>query len=179
MHEIILNKYAEFAQAHLKKLRLAIVDGWEDSKYNTSLVFLLWAVKKLRLVSPSLKPVSFKDKGMPTVPSHWKNTCEKGTKFSQPNCNKKLICARSFPQGYEAIVVRVNQTVDYRSPRDFKGHGTHTASTAGGNVVEEASMFWLSKGLGKWNEIFFTNCSLQGLGTFRCNSLKTKLLLWH
>ncbi|XP_050386133.1 subtilisin-like protease SBT1.1 [Argentina anserina] len=90
--------------------------------------------------------VSFKDKGMSSVPSHWKGTCEKGTKFSQSNCNKKLIGARSFLQGYEAIVGRINETVDYRSPRDSEGHGTHTASTAGGNVVKKASLFGLAKG---------------------------------
>ncbi|KAM5555027.1 subtilisin-like protease SBT1.1 [Rosa sericea] len=90
--------------------------------------------------------VSFKDKGMSPVPSHWNGTCEQGTRFSHSNCNKKLIGARAFFQGYEAIVGRVNETVDYRSPRDSEGHGTHTASTAGGNVVKQASLFGLAKG---------------------------------
>ncbi|PRQ57752.1 putative tripeptidyl-peptidase II [Rosa chinensis] len=90
--------------------------------------------------------ISFKDKGMSSVPSHWNGTCEPGTRFSHSNCNKKLIGARAFFQGYEAIVGRVNETVDYRSPRDSEGHGTHTASTAGGNVVKQASLFGLAKG---------------------------------
>ncbi|XP_008232840.1 PREDICTED: subtilisin-like protease SBT1.1 [Prunus mume] len=90
--------------------------------------------------------VSFQDSGMSPVPSRWKGTCEEGTKFSFSNCNKKLIGARAFVQGYEAIVGRVNETVDYRSPRDSNGHGTHTASTAAGNFVNQASLFGLAKG---------------------------------
>lgn len=90
--------------------------------------------------------VSFKDSGMSSVPSHWKGTCEQGTKFSHSNCNKKLIGAKAFFQGYEGIVGRINETVDYRSPRDSEGHGTHTASTAAGNVVKRASLFGLAKG---------------------------------
>ncbi|XVF22651.1 hypothetical protein REPUB_Repub12eG0189800 [Reevesia pubescens] len=92
--------------------------------------------------------VSFQDKGMSPVPSNsrWKGTCEEGTKFTQSNCNKKLIGARALFQGYEAAAGRINETKDYRSARDAEGHGTHTASTAAGNLVENASIFGLAKG---------------------------------
>lgn len=83
---------------------------------------------------------------MSPVPPRLKGTCEEGTRFSFSNCNKKLIGARAFVQGYEAIVGRVNETVDYRSPRDSNGHGTHTASTAAGNFVNHASLFGLANG---------------------------------
>ncbi|KAJ4831291.1 hypothetical protein Tsubulata_020391 [Turnera subulata] len=69
-----------------------------------------------------------------------------GTKFSPENCNKKLIGARAFFKGYEAVAGRINETVDYRSPRDSQGHGTHTAATAAGSFVEDASLFGLAKG---------------------------------
>ncbi|KAJ8749014.1 hypothetical protein K2173_013457 [Erythroxylum novogranatense] len=91
--------------------------------------------------------VSFKDSGITTeVPSRWKGTCESGTRFSRRNCNNKLIGARVFFKGYEASFGRINETVDYRSPRDAQGHGTHTASTAGGNLIERASFFRMANG---------------------------------
>ncbi|KAK0580462.1 hypothetical protein LWI29_002223 [Acer saccharum] len=90
--------------------------------------------------------ISFQDKGMSPVPSKWKGVCEEGTKFSQSNCNKKLIGARAFFKGYETIIGRIDETVDFRSPRDAQGHGTHTASTAAGNLVSNASFFGLAKG---------------------------------
>ncbi|KAL8500165.1 hypothetical protein ACS0TY_019957 [Phlomoides rotata] len=89
---------------------------------------------------------SFSGSGIPPVPPHWKGKCKRGPKFAASNCNKKLIGARAFFKGYEAIAGRINETSDYRSPRDSQGHGTHTASTAGGNLVRGASLFGLGKG---------------------------------
>ncbi|CAK7347978.1 unnamed protein product [Dovyalis caffra] len=81
--------------------------------------------------------VSFQDSGMSAVPLKWKGTCESGTKFSPSDCNKKLIGARAFFKGYEVIAGRINETIDYRSPRDSQGKGTAQlplvyAGTAGG-----------------------------------------------
>ncbi|OMP00485.1 hypothetical protein COLO4_12650 [Corchorus olitorius] len=89
---------------------------------------------------------SFQDHGMPPIPARWKGTCEKGTKFSPSNCNKKLIGARSFYKAYLASGGKINQTEEYLSPRDADGHGTHTASTAAGNLVADASLFGLANG---------------------------------
>lgn len=90
--------------------------------------------------------VSFHDSGMPPVPSRWNGVCEAGTNFSATTCNKKIIGARSYLKGYEAIAGRVNESVEFRSPRDGQGHGSHTASTAAGNFVKKASMFGFAKG---------------------------------
>ncbi|WCJ23123.1 Subtilisin-like protease [Euphorbia peplus] len=90
--------------------------------------------------------VSFRDTGLPDVPSKWKGMCESGTNFSATNCNKKIIGAKAFFKGYESIIGAINETLDFRSPRDSQGHGTHTASTAAGNVVPNANFFGLANG---------------------------------
>ncbi|KAG8391733.1 hypothetical protein BUALT_Bualt01G0217800 [Buddleja alternifolia] len=90
---------------------------------------------------------SFRGSGINSpVPPHWKGKCQAGTKFSPSKCNKKLIGAGAFFKGYEAIAGRINETLDYRSARDSEGHGTHTASTAGGNYIKGASFLGLAKG---------------------------------
>ncbi|KAL2892326.1 Subtilisin-like protease SBT4.14 [Bienertia sinuspersici] len=91
--------------------------------------------------------ISFSDKGLSQVPVKWKGTCEKGANFSASNCNKKLIGARAFLKGYEAINGRINGTDAYRSVRDSNGHGTHTASTAAGSMVHGASFSGMAKGV--------------------------------
>ncbi|XP_068634691.1 subtilisin-like protease SBT1.1 [Aristolochia californica] len=91
--------------------------------------------------------VSFRDGKVGPVPSHWRGICEEGTRFSTANCNKKLIGARAFFKGYESAAGRINETVDFRSPRDTQGHGTHTASTAAGNLVPGASMLGVAGGV--------------------------------
>jgi len=90
--------------------------------------------------------ISFKDSGFSPVPPRWKGVCEQGTKFSPSNCNKKLIGARYYFRGYEKFIGKINETTDYRSARDSQGHGTHTASTAAGNVVKNANIFGLARG---------------------------------
>ncbi|XP_054781277.1 subtilisin-like protease SBT1.1 [Prosopis cineraria] len=91
--------------------------------------------------------VSFRESaGMLPVPSRWKGVCENGTQFSSGNCNKKLIGARAFFKGYEKFAGKINESTDYRSARDSEGHGTHTASTAAGGLVENASLFGLAGG---------------------------------
>ncbi|KAJ0097604.1 hypothetical protein Patl1_28569 [Pistacia atlantica] len=81
---------------------------------------------------------SFVDTGLGPLPSNWKGACEAGTNFSLSICNRKLIGARYFSKGYESK--------ESKSPRDDDGHGTHTASTAAGSVVEGASLFGYAAG---------------------------------
>lgn len=90
--------------------------------------------------------ISFRSSGISPVPPRWKGKCQAGTKFRASNCNRKLIGARAFFKGYEAIAGTINETLDYRSPRDSEGHGTHTSSTAGGNIVKGANTLGLAKG---------------------------------
>ncbi|KAL3616965.1 hypothetical protein CASFOL_039359 [Castilleja foliolosa] len=79
---------------------------------------------------------SFSDEGMDEVPKSWKGQCQSGQAFNSSHCNKKLIGARYYIKGYEMNYGPLNnQTLDYRSPRDIEGHGTHTASTAGGRAT--------------------------------------------
>ncbi|KAL5714294.1 hypothetical protein ACHQM5_016275 [Ranunculus cassubicifolius] len=89
---------------------------------------------------------SFNDRGMSPIPDRWKGTCENGTAFSSSLCNLKLIGARSFSRGLQAGGIPISKDRDYDSARDFEGHGTHTASTAAGNVVQNVGHFGYATG---------------------------------
>lgn len=89
---------------------------------------------------------SFQDTFLGLVPLRWKGLCEEGTNFSAALCNKKLIGARSFYKGYESATGPINETTEYKSPRDGNGHGTHTSSTAAGNYVYGASLLGSAPG---------------------------------
>ncbi|XP_031129448.1 subtilisin-like protease SBT5.6 [Ipomoea triloba] len=82
---------------------------------------------------------SFSDEGMKPIPSSWKGICQEGVAFNSSHCNRKLIGARYYLKSYEATFGRLNETRDFRSPRDVDGHGTHTASTVGGRRVPNAA----------------------------------------
>ncbi|XP_061998353.1 subtilisin-like protease SBT4.4 [Rosa rugosa] len=72
---------------------------------------------------------SFRDEGFGAAPMKWKGVCEGGENFS---CNNKIIGARFYDPA--------------ESARDEDGHGTHTASTAAGNVVTDVSFYGLEPG---------------------------------
>ncbi|XP_057765175.1 subtilisin-like protease SBT5.4 [Salvia miltiorrhiza] len=86
---------------------------------------------------------SFSGQGYGPIPSKWKGICQ----FNQSLCNRKLIGARYFIKGYEAYTGK--QDPSMHNPRDTEGHGSHTLSTAGGNMVAGASVFGIGNGTAK------------------------------
>ena len=64
----------------------------------------------------------------------WHGRCIPGDQFVATNCNQKLIGARWYNAGWGGDAgIRTQLPWEFVSPRDYGGHGTHTASTAGGN----------------------------------------------
>ncbi|PIN22915.1 Tripeptidyl-peptidase II [Handroanthus impetiginosus] len=94
---------------------------------------------------------SFKDNGMGPIPAKWKGFCQSGDEFDPAkHCNKKIIGARYFIDGFLAEInepFNATENQDYLSPRDFEGHGTHCASTAGGSFVSNVSANGLAYGI--------------------------------
>ncbi|XP_013446506.2 subtilisin-like protease SBT4.14 isoform X2 [Medicago truncatula] len=81
---------------------------------------------------------SFKDDGLGPPPAKWRGTCDKYVNFS--GCNNKIVGAKYFKLDGRS------ESSDILSPIDVSGHGTHTASTAAGNLVPNASLFGLANG---------------------------------
>lgn len=88
---------------------------------------------------------SFNDDGMTAIPPNWKGTCDGGQEFNASMCNLKLIGARYFNKGLIASS-KLGFKPSMNSARDDYGHGTHTASTAVGNYVDDVSYFGYAKG---------------------------------
>uniref|UniRef100_A0A1D1Z0D1 Subtilisin-like protease n=1 Tax=Anthurium amnicola TaxID=1678845 RepID=A0A1D1Z0D1_9ARAE len=120
---------------------------WSDSDYGSDVI--------IGVLDTGVWPErrSFSDLNLGPVPSVWKGVCESGSNFSPSNCNKKLIGARSFSLGHDAAAAAggpaINETVEFRSPRDADGHGTHTASTAAGRHAFQASLAGYAAGIAK------------------------------
>ncbi|KAL6880068.1 hypothetical protein ACP4OV_011633 [Aristida adscensionis] len=74
---------------------------------------------------------SFADDGLGPPPRRWKGACHNFT------CNNKIIGARAYRQGHEAAGL---------SPVDTAGHGSHTASTVAGRVVDGVGLAGLAAG---------------------------------
>ncbi|GAV62890.1 Peptidase_S8 domain-containing protein/PA domain-containing protein/Inhibitor_I9 domain-containing protein, partial [Cephalotus follicularis] len=122
---------------------------WSDSDYGSDVIIGVFDTG----IWPERR--SFIDKNLGPVPARWKGVCETGVKFTTKNCNRKLIGARFFSKGHEAAarsagpITGVNETVEFKSPRDADGHGTHTASTAAGRYVFRANMSGYAAGIAK------------------------------
>lgn len=72
----------------------------------------------------------------------WKGTCIHGDAFNASHCNRKIIGARWYAKGISQEEING----DYLSARDVNGHGTHTASTAAGSLVQNVSFGGLGTG---------------------------------
>lgn len=65
----------------------------------------------------------------------WNGKCVPGEAFNASLCNQKLIGARFYNAGFGGNAgIDAQLPFEFNSPRDHNGHGTHTASTAGGNA---------------------------------------------
>ena len=93
-------------------------------------------------VDGSGKPVAYNQAGTQAYgapPARWQGMCQTGPGFTTSMCNNKLIGARFYVNSFNASGA-VATSFEYASPRDGGGHGTHTASTAGGNAGVAASI---------------------------------------
>ncbi|KAJ0667864.1 putative cucumisin [Helianthus annuus] len=128
-----------------------------------SLIFILTAGETTS-TDPTVKTYIFRvnSESKPSIfPTHYHwytseftGVCQIGVRFSSRNCNRKIVGARFFSKGHEAaggvgFGSAINETVEFRSPRDADGHGTHTASTAAGRYVFKASMSGYAAGIAK------------------------------
>jgi len=79
-------------------------------------------------------------------------TCDFGDNPLTPatdvfTCTNKLIGGARFAATYDALNPPGSATADtYRSARDSNGHGTHTASTATGDIVTSAPVLGVDRG---------------------------------
>lgn len=82
----------------------------------------------------------------------WNAKCVPGEMFTAANCNQKLIGAQYFNAAWGGDAgIDAQLPWEFTSPRDYNGHGSHTASTAGGNegvtVTGPAAVFGSVSGI--------------------------------
>ena len=64
----------------------------------------------------------------------WNGKCTPGEGFNASMCNQKLIGGQHFNASWGGdAALEAQRPWEFTSVRDYNGHGTHTASTAGGN----------------------------------------------
>ncbi|XP_038709129.1 subtilisin-like protease SBT1.4 [Tripterygium wilfordii] len=117
---------------------------WQNSNYGDGVI--------IGVLDTGIWPErrSFSDLGLSAVPDTWKGVCETSSDFPASACNGKIIGARAFYKGYESYMRRpIDESKESKSPRDTEGHGTHTASTAAGSAVYNASLFEYAQGVAR------------------------------
>ncbi|WP_090791979.1 S8 family peptidase [Asanoa ishikariensis] len=79
--------------------------------------------------NPSFGPLPTPRRDQKTIDAKWHGSCDPGVE--RPiTCNNKVIGARWYASDGEISHANAGE---FDSPRDYYGHGSHTASTAGGN----------------------------------------------
>lgn len=69
--------------------------------------------------------------------------CETGEGMPEPICNTKIVGARYYSEAFEEELATTDTEkaeTEFLSARDGDGHGTHTASTAAGRVVDDVTV---------------------------------------
>ncbi|KAL3685402.1 hypothetical protein R1sor_003424 [Riccia sorocarpa] len=112
---------------------------WPDARFGDDVIIGvfdtgIWPESESFAAEPGLSP----------VPSRWKGTCQNDTAFDSSFCNNKLIGAKFFFDGFQKANNDTSTIV--QSVRDYLGHGSHTASTAGGSRVQNTSFLGLAPG---------------------------------
>lgn len=84
-------------------------------------------------VNPELP--SFSDDRIGPVPTRWNGTCDGGPNFLSSYCNRKLIGVRYYVAGWIAQNQGVLPSESMNAFDTITAHGTHVATTAGGEAV--------------------------------------------
>ncbi len=82
----------------------------------------------------------------------WNGQCTPGEEFTAADCNQKLIGAQYFNAAWGGDEgIDAARPWEFNSPRDYNGHGSHTASTAAGNngvpITGPAAVFGTISGM--------------------------------
>ncbi|WBQ03180.1 S8 family peptidase [Kribbella sp. CA-293567] len=91
----------------------------------------------------SFAPLKTTKKSDALVAKKWKGTCQVGVE-EPVTCNNKVLGARYFDAGIGDDAI----PEEFRSPRDYVGHGTHTAATAAGNYGVDMNVLGRDYGKG-------------------------------
>ncbi|GIJ70139.1 S8 family serine peptidase [Virgisporangium ochraceum] len=116
--------------------------------------------------TPTSQAPPLKADGTPRTCDFGPDPTVDGGKGQPFRCNRKLVGGAAFLSGYLADAKRAAEE-KYSTARDSNGHGTHTASTAVGNVVDEAPVFGVDRGPvrgvapGAWLSVYKV-CGAQG-----------------
>ncbi|KAJ4980360.1 hypothetical protein NE237_031197 [Protea cynaroides] len=101
-------------------------------------------------------------------PPRFSGDCETGPRFPAISCNGKIVSARYFSAGAQSIVT-LNTSVDFLSPFDAVGHGSHVASIAAGNhgvpVVVNGFFYGLASGMAPRARIAVYKAIFPSIGT--------------
>uniref|UniRef100_A0ACD5VSA7 Uncharacterized protein n=1 Tax=Avena sativa TaxID=4498 RepID=A0ACD5VSA7_AVESA len=138
-HELMTTRSWDFLGLNLNQNHQPPNKLLQRSKYGEDVI--------IGIVDTGIWPESrsFSDHGYGPIPSRWKGVCQLGQAWEGTNCSRKIIGARYYPAGLD----KADQENNYMSPRDINGHGTHTASTAAGAVVEGVSLHGLGVGVAR------------------------------
>lgn len=77
------------------------------------------------------------------VPASFAGTCQTGQEWTPGDCNDKIVGARYYVDGFGQDHLSDDE---YLSPRDGDSHGSHTASTAAGDRVNDVTVDGVHQG---------------------------------